>query len=128
MRALRRDPAERFARAGELAAALEAVLRDLDGDGWDPLEANPGIAQAMTVVADAYAELFGNRHMSEDDLTIDEYQQALRAVELGEDAQLVTRERSDITIVPDTSDLAEYVARLRARLPAETTGADEQDP
>lgn len=123
MRALQRDPAGRFPRAGELATALEAVLRDLDPDGWDELEANPGIAQAMTVVADAYAELFGNRHMSEDDLTLDEYQQALRAVELGDDAQLAQRDRSDITIVPDTSDLAEYVARLRARLPP-----DEQDP
>ncbi len=122
MRCLERDPERRPERAGVVAAGLEEVLRALDPDGWDVREANPGIAQAMTIVAQAYATLFGSSGMREDDLTIDEYQQALRAVELGEDAQLMQRNPSDITIVPDTSDLAEYVARLRERMPAVTVG------
>ena len=52
----------------------------------------------MTIVAEAYATMFGSSGMREDDLTIDEYQQALRAVELGEDAQLQRRNPSDIRI------------------------------
>jgi len=117
MLCLQRAPEDRPGRASILATGLEEVLRTLDPEGWDRQEANPGIAQAMTIVAQAYATLFGSSGMREDDLTIDEYNQALRAVELGEDAQLLRRSPSDITIVPDTSDLAEYVARLRERLP-----------
>jgi hypothetical protein len=124
VRCLKRNPAERPERAGILATGLEAVLREIDPDGWDRREANPGIAQAMTIVARAYATLLGSSGMSEEDLTIDEYYQALRAVELGEDAQLNRRSPSDITIVPDTSDLAEYVARLRERLPVTPTNGE----
>lgn len=117
MRCLQRDPGDRPARASFLAEALEKILRELDPEGWDPLEAHPGIALAMTTLAAAYAELFGDRATHEADLSLDEYQQALRQVELGEDPQLARRSPSDITIVPDTSDLAEYVARLRELLP-----------
>ncbi len=116
MACLQRDQSARPERAGIVAAGLEVVLKALDPAGWDPREANPGIAQAMTIVAEAYATMFGSSGMREDDLTIDEYQQALRAVELGEDAQLQRRNPSDMTIVPDTSDLAEYVASLRERI------------
>lgn len=125
MRCLRRDPAERPHRAGILAAGLEEILKTLEPVGFDPLEANPGIAHAMTIVAREYASLLGSSGMREDDLTIDEYYQALRAVELGEDAQLNQRSPSDITIVPDTSDLAEYVARLRDRLPVPAIDSED---
>lgn len=125
MACLQRDQAARPERTGDVAAGLEAVLKALDPAGWDAHEANPGIAHAMTIVAEAYATMFGSSGMREDDLTIDEYQQALRAVELGEDAQLQRRNPSDMTIVPDTSDLAEYVARLRERLPLPEPGEDD---
>lgn len=117
MRCLARDPGERPERAGLVADGLEAVLRALDPESWPAAEASPGLTRAMAIVAEAYARLFGDAGMSEHDLTVDEYKQALRALELGEDAQLARRHPSDITIVPDTSDLAEYVARLRVRLP-----------
>jgi len=128
MRCLARDPDQRPERAGLVAQGLERVLRALDPEPWpeprpeawpEGTAASPGLAHAMAIVAEAYARLFGDTGMSEHDLTIDEYRQALRAVELGEDAQLARRHPSDITIVPDTSDLAEYVARLRALLPSE---------
>jgi len=131
MACLKKDPAERPARAGATAAELEIVLSAIDPEGRDEREAHPGIAHAMTVLARSYAELVGSLETTEDDLTIDEYHQALRRIELGDDLQLLSRSPSDITVVPDTSDLVEYVARLRERLPRDDGAADhptEEDP
>lgn len=125
MACLKKDPAERPARAGHTAATLELVLDTLDPGGHDEREAHPGIAQAMTVLQRSYAELVGTSETTGDDLTIDEYHQALKHLELGEDLQLLSRSPSDITVVPDTSDLVEYVARLRERRPQKDV---EEDP
>lgn len=127
LQCLARDPSARPERCGLVARGLEAELERRMPEAWDRQEANPGIALAMTVVADHYARLFGEAHTRDDDLTLDDYREALRAVELGEDAQLLRRSPSDITIVPDTSDLAEYVARLRERLPPKVSVAAEAD-
>lgn len=90
--------------AATLARGLEAALGGLD----------PGTP--AQVVQREYAACFGERDVTEDEVTLDEYHQALRAAELGEDAQLTRREASDITIVPDTADLAAYVEELRRHL------------
>jgi serine/threonine-protein kinase len=127
MRCLARSRDDRPHRAAVLAQGLEGLLKELDPETWDACEAHPGIAQAMTTVATFYSELFGERGTLEDDLTLDEYRQALRLVELGEDAQLNRRNPSDITIVPDTTDLAEYVARLRERLVVVSPVAESGD-
>lgn len=60
----------------------------------------------------------------EDAVTHEEYLEALRAAELGEDPALAARSASDITIVPDTDDLAAYVARLRHHMAAKKTPDD----
>ncbi len=125
MACLHKDPTRRPGRAAETALMLEAVLAELDPQGRDELEAHPGIAHAMTVLQARYAELVGDRGSTEDDLTIDEYEQALRRIELGEDLQLLSRNPSDITVVPDMDDLVEYVARLRARLPSSVLPREE---
>ncbi|MCC6624915.1 MAG: serine/threonine protein kinase [Deltaproteobacteria bacterium] len=108
VRCLARDPADRPDGAAELAAGLEEVLAALD-----PAAA----ADPIALLADTYRELFGDVGTVEDEVTVAEYMQALRAVELGEDDKLLQRQPSDITIVPDTSDLAAYVARLRELIP-----------
>lgn len=131
MACLHKDPARRPSRASETAEALEGVLSALDPEGRDEREAHPGIAHAMTVLARSYAELVGTLETSENDPTIDEYHQALRRLELGEDLQLLSRSPSDITVVPDTSDLVEYVARMRERLSQKEVDEDhtpDEDP
>lgn len=131
MACLHKDPASRPSRASETAEALEGVLSALDPEGRDEREAHPGIAHAMTVLARSYAELVGTLETSENDPTIDEYHQALRRLELGEDLQLLSRSPSDITVVPDTSDLVEYVARMRERLSQKEVDEDhtpDEDP
>lgn len=133
MACLQKDPQHRPERAAETALALETLLADLDPQHRDEHEAHPGIAHAMTVLQAAYADLVGERGTTEDDLTIDDYEQALRRIELGDDLQLISRSPSDITVVPDTDDLVEYVARLRERLPSavlrpeEPTGSDPEE-
>ncbi|MFO0744872.1 MAG: serine/threonine-protein kinase [Myxococcota bacterium] len=109
VRCLQKDPADRPERAAVLAAGLERVLEKLD-----PAAA----ADPQALLQQCYATLFGATGTTEDEVSVDEYLQALRAAELGEDQQLVQRQRSDITIVPDTSDLAAYIATLRERMPA----------
>jgi len=113
LRCLKKDPAERPQRAAHLADGLVHALGALDH------------AAPEAILSALYVSLFGDAGSLEDEVTIDEYMQALRAVELGEDPQL-RRERSDITIVPDTADFAAYVARLRERMPCEVS--DEAAP
>ena len=81
-----------------------------------PAGSLPAPAAPAAVVQREYTALFGERDVTEDEVTLDEYYQALRAAELGEDLQLSRREASDITIVPDTADLAAYVEELRRHL------------
>lgn len=125
MACLSKQPEGRPARASDLATRLEAVLARLEPEGRDEAEAFPGIAQAMAVLAGAYAE-FIDEDPLEQGPTLDEYRATLDALELGEDRQLLSRDPSDITVVPDTADLLEYVARLRARSP--TPGQADPDP
>ena len=61
--------------------------------------------------------------MPEDEVSLTEYRQVLRAVELGLDEALVRRGASDITLVPDTADLAAYVSELRRHLRPEAESA-----
>jgi len=103
MACLARDPRER-PRAGELSTALAEVGRGL------------GFEDPQPAAARVYAELFDDTGDTEDEVTLDEYRQALRAAELGTDPGLVGRDASDITIIPDTADLAAYVEELHRHL------------
>ena len=103
MASLARDPAAR-PTAGALAATLAAVTAAL------------GAPDRQAPVAQVYGALFDDAGDTEDEVTLDEYQQALRAAELGIDEALVRRNASDITIIPDTADLAAYVEGLRRHL------------
>src|SRR5690606_559051 len=94
------------ASARALAAGLSHVLDEL------------GVSSVEAPIADVYLELFGADGTTEDEVTVDEYRQAMRAAELGVDESLRRRGASDITIVPDTTDLAAYVEALRARVRA----------
>ncbi|MCA9516424.1 MAG: serine/threonine protein kinase [Myxococcales bacterium] len=104
MRCLSKRPEDRPRDGRVLAQGLRDALGGLDA------------AAPAAVVQREYTALFGERDVTEDEVTLDEYYQALRAAELGEDLQLSRREASDITIVPDTADLAAYVEELRRHL------------
>ncbi|TNF27547.1 MAG: serine/threonine protein kinase [Deltaproteobacteria bacterium] len=103
MACLARRPQDRPS-AGELASALAEVCRGL------------GAADPQGVVADVYGRLFDDAGDTEDEVTLDEYRQALRAAELGVDAALAARDASDITLIPDTADLVAYVEELHRHL------------
>ena len=114
LRCLARPVDARPARAEAIAAGLEAALFYLGDTAPDA---------PTQIVAAAYKQFFGDRGTLEHEVSLEEYRQALRAAALGEDPEILQRTTSDITYVPDTTDLAAYVARLRERLPADPPAA-----
>ena len=103
MACLARDRGDRPS-AAELAGALEVIC------------GGRGSAEPLRAVAEFYATRFDDAGDTETEVTLDEYRQALRASELGVDEALARRDASDITIIPDTADLAAYVEELRRHL------------
>lgn len=103
MASLARDPADRPS-AAELATALDAICGGRAGVDPHPQ------------VAELYTALFDDAGDTETEVTLAEYRQALRAAELGVDESLARCDASDITIIPDSADLAAYVEDLRRHL------------
>jgi serine/threonine-protein kinase len=97
---LARDPARRPARGREVAEALAPFL---SRGSPAPLET------AIARVAREYRQLVATRPARQD---LERYRASLEAIALGDDPQL-SRERTDITLAPSSSELEALWVRLR---------------